>query len=140
MVMGDIKDLMWYLLYCVVLVGLFSLLCGCSPKVITVPEYHTEYVYKTDSVVKRDSIWCYDSVFVEKAGDTVAIYKTKILYRDRWKEVVKVDTILKRDSIPYLVEVEKSLTWWQKKKIEFGEWAIVAIVCLLLLYFIRRRK
>lgn len=106
------------------------LLSGCSPKVVTVPEVHTEYVYKTDSFVKRDSIYINDSVFIREKGDTVWIEKYKTIYRDRFRDIVSVDTVIRCDTIPQLVEVEKSLTWWEEKKIEFGELAMFFMAVL----------
>ena len=104
----------------VAILVLLLLFSGCSQRVVTVPEIHTEYVYKTDSFVKRDSILVKDSVFVREKGDTVWIERFKTLYKEIFKEKIKSDTVIKRDSIPYKVEVEKPLTWWQRQKIEFG--------------------
>ena len=120
----------------VILTSLFLFLLfmstSCSPRVVTVPEVHTEYVVRTDSFVKWDSIHVNDSVYIHEKGDTVWVEKFKTLYRDRWREVVKIDTVMKCDSVPYKVEVEKPLTWWQEKKIEFGELAMFIMAGLLL--------
>ena len=72
---------------------------------------------KTEYKVKKDSIYLHDSinVYTELKGDTV--YITKLNYKI--KEVFRVDTMLKRDSIPVVVEVQKTvevnkLYSWQK--------------------------
>ena len=120
-------------LFGIIVALLLSFLCGsCSPKVITVPEVHTEYVYKTDSFVQRDSVYINDSVFIREKGDTVWVEKFKTIYRDRFRDIVSVDTVLKCDTIPQIVEVEKPLTWWEEKKIAFGELAMSLLVCLLI--------
>jgi len=125
-------------LFGIIVALLLSFLCGsCSPKVITVPEVHTEYVYKTDSFVQRDSVYINDSVFIREKGDTVWVEKFKTIYRDRFRDIVSVDTVLKCDTIPQIVEVEKSLTWWQEKKIEFGEIAMVGMALLLVFALLR---
>jgi len=108
------------------------LLSSCATKVVTVPEVHTEYVYKTDSFVQRDSIWCLDSVFVHEKGDTVWVEKFKTIYKDRIRMVVERDTFMRCDTIPQVIEVEKPLTWWEEKKIAFGELAMSLLVCLLI--------
>ena len=120
------KGYRFLLTYAVVVIALILvlLLSGCATKVVTVPEIHTEYVYRTDSFLQRDSIYVNDSVFVREKGDTVWIERYKTLYRDRWRDVVRVDSVVEVDSIPYKVEVEKSLTWWERQKIEFGELAM----------------
>ena len=125
--------------YIIVIVFLSLLLGGCSPRVITVPEIHTEYVYKTDSFCLRDSIHVRDSVFVHSKGDTVWVERFKTIYKDRFRDVVKIDTVIKTDSIPYKVEVEKPLTWWQRQKMEFGGIVMLILSALLVIAFIRRR-
>lgn len=113
------------------LVLLFSLqLIGCK-SIKYVPEYHYETIYQTDTLRQRDSIYCQDSVYIEKAGDTVLIYKTKILYRDRWRDRIIRDSICKVDSIRVPYPVEKKLTMWQKTKLRFGS---IFVVCLASLF------
>ena len=127
------KGYRFLLTYAVVVIALILvlLLSGCATKVVTVPEIHTEYVYRTDSFLKSDCIYVNDSVFVREKGDTVWIERYKTLYRDRWRDVVRVDSVVKVDSIPYKVEVEKPLTWWERQKIEFGELAMFLMAVLL---------
>jgi hypothetical protein len=107
------------------------LLSSCATKVITVPEVRTEYVYRTDSFIKRDSICINDSVFIREKGDTVWVEKFKTIFKDRIRMVVERDTFMRCDTISQVIEVEKPLTWWQEKKIEFGELAMVVMVGLL---------
>ena len=90
------------------------LFSGCkSVEYVKVPveTVKTEYKVKKDSVYLHDSI----NVYTELKGDTV--YITKLNYKI--KEVFRVDTMLKRDSIPVVVEVQKTvevnkLYSWQK--------------------------
>lgn len=90
------------------------LLSGCkTTEYIKVPveTIRTEYKVQKDSVYLHDSI----NVYTETKGDTV--YITKLKYKI--KETFKTDTVLKRDSIPVIVEVEKvvevnKLHSWQK--------------------------
>ena len=89
----------------------------------------TEYVevpvetIKTEYKVKKDSIYLHDSVSVykETKGDTVYITKWKFKIRESFK----TDTILKKDSIPVIVKVEKivevnKLNFWQKSLMWIG--------------------
>ena len=115
------------------------LLSSCATKVVTVPEVHTEYIYRTDSFVKRDSIHINDSVFIREKGDTIFVERYKTIYRDCFRDKVRVDSFIQLDSIPYKVEVEKSLTWWQRKKIEFGELAMFIMVGLLCFVVIKHK-
>ena len=66
---------------------------------VPVETVRTEYKVHKDSIYLHDSI----NVYTETKGDTV--YITKLKYKI--KETFKTDTVLKRDSIPVIVEVEK---------------------------------
>ncbi len=136
------RDLRGYRLllgYFLIVISLLLLLCSCSPRVIYVPEVQKEYITKTDSFVERDSIYFRDSIYIKEKGDSVFVETFKIAYRDRWREVLRVDTVIKTDSIVKreVVEVEKSLTWWERQKIAFGELAMVIMLVILLYIFIK---
>ncbi len=109
---------------------LFVLLFLCSCRTIRyVPEVHTEYITRTDSFVSWDSVYIHDSVSSERMNDTIRITKWRTEFRDRWRDRIVTDSFVKRDSIPY--PVEKELTWWQKKKIAYGETMMVLLFILL---------
>lgn len=96
------------------------LLSGCkTTEYIKVPveTVRTEYKVQKDSIYLHDSI----NVYTETKGDTV--YITKLKYKI--KETFKTDTVLKGDSIPVIVEVEKvvevnKLHSWQKTLMWIG--------------------
>lgn len=97
------------------------LLTSCSPKYIEVPveTIKTEYIDK----IKYDSVYIHDSIETLIRGDTV--YKTKILYRYKYKELR--DTLIRVDTIPKVMiqevvrekEVNK-LKWYQSLFIGVG--------------------
>lgn len=93
------------------------LLNSCSPKVIYVPEYHTEVVTRTDSVVKIDSVHVNDSVIIKQAGDTIEIDRWHTEFKDRWRERVVVDSFIKVDSVSVPYPVEKKLSKWQQLRL-----------------------
>lgn len=113
---------------------------GCKTKYVSVPEHHTHYVQKTDTLQKVDSILVKDSVFVSKKGDTVII--SRVLYRDRYKYLYRtqLDSVIKRDSIPY--PVVRELTKNEQRLISIGKYSIVVIVtlCVVLIVFWYRNK
>ena len=124
-----------------VLLLLIALICGgCSTtKYVPVETIKRDTVYQ--SKIERDSVYLHDSVYVKEwqKGDT--IYRD----RDRWyvKYVEKEihDTLYqsKVDSIAVPYPVEKELTWWEKKKIEFGELAMVVMAGLLCFVVIKSK-
>lgn len=87
--------------------------------VVVTQEHHTESV-KVDHV--RDTLIQRDSVYYYVKGDTVRIEKWH--YLQGTTNVVRVDTLIKVDSVqvPVVTErvvtqiekVEKPLKWWQK--------------------------
>ena len=135
------KGCFWAFLMFVVLMAII-LLSSCSPKVIYVPEYHTEYITKTDSVVKIDSVHVKDSVIIKQAGDTIEIDRWHTEYKDRWRERVVIDSFIKVDSVPVPYPVEKKLSKWQQAKVDWGGWAMLIVVVLifLFLFFALRRR
>ena len=84
---------------------------SCKTKTVYVPveSVKIEYINK----YTRDSIRLYDSIYVRDKGDTVLIEKYKNLYVEK----LRIDTVLKVDSIntPYpvieYVEVNKLKNW-----------------------------
>ena len=106
---------------------MLMLLQGCKAKQIVVPEYHSVYVNKHDTLTKHDSI--YQKEFVDRyiKGDTVYLTRTKVdyryrtLFRTRWRNSLRVDSITK------IKEVPAKLTRWQKVKQDIGGWAMAAL-------------
>ena len=104
--------------------------------VVVTQEHHTESV-KVDHV--RDTLIQRDSVYYYVKGDTVRIEKWH--YLQGTTNVVRVDTLIKVDSVqvPVVTErvvtqiekVEKPLKWWQKGLMWAG-----GIGILLLVFFI----
>ena len=91
---------------------------------------------RTDSVYvdrwQRDSVYLKDSVYVNRwaVGDTVFVDKVsvKYLYRDRWR----TDTVavVRRDSVPIPLPVEKPLGWWEQARLK-AFWPLVAALAAL---------
>lgn len=107
----------------------------------------TKYVpvesVRVDSVyiarVERDSIYERDSVFVAVKADTVFFSRVQYRYRDR---IVR-DTlsVVQRDTITRVVEIEKRLSRSERLKMDVGGgvlWALPIIIGLFILY--RRLK
>lgn len=71
---------------------------GCrGSKVVTVevPRIEKEYVVSTDTVHQYDSVWVFNEKYTQK--DTVYITKVKERYKYLYK--VRVDTLLRTDTI-----------------------------------------
>ena len=109
---------------------ILSMFCRCTTtKYVPVTEYKDRVVVKTDSLLKTDSVYVHDSVSVYIRGDTVFKDKYHLQYKDRYIVRNKSDTLIVRDSIPYKVGVEKTLS---KTDIAFLKIGKIASVCLLI--------
>lgn len=124
------KALSYTVIYTILLLS-FIFLPGCSPKIVE------RVVYQRDTTVvhHRDSVLHRDSVYVKELmrGDTVYIekYKDRLVYRDRWRDSIKIV----RDSVAVEtvkeVKVEKPLSWWQKVRICAFWWLLAGLVAAL---------
>ena len=116
-----------------ILVSILFLPTGCKTVYVPVESTKMEYIDRT----RHDSIHIHDSVFIQEKGDTVWLTRWRTEYRDR----IRIDSILIRDSIsvPYPVEVsksvEKTLSRWQKMKMELGGIAL-GLLLGIAIYFV----
>lgn len=143
---GHVKLIGWYLLIMIAALSFAVLLSGCKTvQYIPVETVRTEYKTKVDTFIQKDSCVIKDSVYIHSKGDTVWFEKWHTKYIDRWKEVIKVDTLIKRDSVQVAYPVEKQLSRYEKLKMDFGGIAIGGCIVLLLIllvklfYFLKRK-
>lgn len=127
------------------IVAVLLMLCGCRTQYVPVPEYHTEYVYRTDSVMLRDSIWQHDSIYVSMKGDTVTVEKWRTKYVEHLRDVVRIDSFIKTDSIRVPYPVERKLSRWEQLCVDYGKVmigvtaAVLIALAVVIVIWIRRR-
>lgn len=94
---------------------------------------------KHDSIyinrIQRDSIYRRDSIYVDRKGDTIRIYRDKyrFIYRDRVDTVFQDRVQVVREAYP----VEKKLTWYQSALIYLGG---LFVVYIILTIYIKLKK
>ena len=91
---------------------ILGLLTSCrSVRYVSVPEYHQTVVHQRDTVTRIDSVVIHDSVAVNEArrGDTILLTTTKwrTQYRDRWRDRLRTDTFIQRDTVTVVLPAEK---------------------------------
>ena len=130
-----------------IIIAMLALLTGCRTQYVSVPEYHTEYIVKHDSVTLRDSIWQHDSVYVERSGDTLLVEKWRTKYQLVYRDVVRIDSFVKTDSVQVPYPVERKATRWEQFKMDYGAVsfgvsiaAIIAAVVFIILWLRRKSK
>ena len=124
------KDRIGIILFFVLLMLVMSAVCSCStPRVGERIVRDSVYIDR----LKRDSIYQRDSIYIIVKGDTVFKYQYKYSYRD--KLVRDTVAVVRRDSIPYPVEVskyvERKLSWWQTSLLWSGALAWLLIILML---------
>ena len=91
---------------------ILGLLTSCrSVRYVSVPEYHQTVVHQRDTVTRIDSVVIHDSVAVNESrrGDTILLttVKWRPQYRDRWRDRLRTDTFIQRDTVTVVKLAEK---------------------------------
>lgn len=98
-----------------------------STRIVTVPEYHEVVVHQRDTTSVRDSIFVHDSICITTLGDTIVLKEYHVVYKDRWRDRLRVDSFIQRDTLTIVKEVEKPPSRWQKTKMQLGS----TLLCML---------
>ena len=108
--------------------AIFLALClaSCSPRIVE--KVRTEYI--TQEVHHRDTTYTRDSIYIREwlKGDTVWVEKVRdrYIYRDRWRDSVRVEE--RHDTTRFEVKVEKPISLGQKAKIRAFWWLFGALI------------
>jgi len=92
-------------------------------------KYDSIYINK----VQVDSVYHRDSIYVVDKGDTVFLYKDRYIYK--YKDRTDTLYVTNTDSIQVPYPVEKELAKWQQFRMDFGGWAIAAVIIIVLIFF-----
>jgi hypothetical protein len=136
------------------LLAIISLVCACSPEVLTVPEVHNFYHHDTDSVFINDSVIDRQTTIIREVDSaTMAqfgiqmerqqkawlVQNEKLMKEISMLKQSKNDTVHIRDSIPVPYPVEKKVT--AKERLGYLTNDLIVILCLggvVLLIFNRK--
>ena len=124
-------DLWQLLIYGLGMLLIAFFLSGCRTKYIPMEKVVCRDVVKHDTLHTSDSVFVRDSVFLRQKGDTCFLdrWHEKTIFKNVYK--VKVDSFLKRDSIPVLYPVEKELSKWEQFQLKYASWSFGALCVLL---------
>lgn len=128
---------MKWLIYIIILLTLAIWFSSCrSIRHIPIETVKHDSIYI--SKILHDSIYQRDSIYVDRKGDTVLIYKDRYLYK--YKNLIDTMYISRTDSIQVPYPIEKQLTKWQSMKLELGGWALGIIIVFILVLIVRYVK
>jgi len=111
------------------LLAILSLFTGCKTKTVLVPVEKVKIEYRDR--LRVDSVYNSDTTYIRKSNDTVLID----VIRWRTKYILKTDSVIRVDSIPYPVEVVREvnkLTKWQRWRLN----ALNIIVLVIVAYVV----
>lgn len=125
------SDFWQLLIYVLGMLLIAFFLSGCKTKYVPTEKVVCREVLKHDTLHTSDSVFVHDSVFIRQNGDTRYIdrWHEKTVFKNVYK--VKVDSFLKRDSIPVLYPVEKELSKWEQFQLKYAIWSFGALCVLL---------
>lgn len=146
------------MLYSIVLFIIAVCFCGCkSVQYVPVEVSHTEHHWHTDSIIQKDSVvkesmttvMQLDSAQMAKYGIQLKNAERAWLVKS-WELERQIESLQRltairdtiRDTISVPIPVEKKLSKWQQAKVDWGGWAMlgVLVVIILFLFIIPRRK
>ena len=103
---------------------------GCSPRIIEKvrTEYVAQEVYHRDTIITRDSVYIREWM----KGDTVFVdrFRDRYVYRDRWRDSIRVQVDSFAIERVKEVKVEKPLSWGKRAKIGAFWWLVLAVALL----------
>lgn len=129
--------------YSAVFILLLSIVTGytfsscSSTRIVTVPEYHEVVVHQRDTTSLRDSIFVHDSICITQRGDTILQKEYHIIYKDRWRDRLRVDSFIQLDTVTVVKEVEKPPNAWQQTKSSALRWALIITAAFFLIIIYR---
>lgn len=151
-----LKCTIWAIVIFVCLFGIGSLFVGCkNVEYVPVESSHTEHHWHTDSVIQRDSVvkesmttvMQLDSAEMAKYGIQLKNAERAWLVKS-WELERQIEALQRltaerdtvHDSIPVPYPVEKRLTKWQQAKVDWGGWALLILIVLVVIaiYYPRR--
>lgn len=151
-----LKCTVWAIVVFICLFGIGSLFVGCkNVEYVPVESSHTEHHWHTDSVHQVDSfyhekettIMQLDSVEMAKYGIQLKNAERAWLVKS-WELERQIEALQRltaerdtvHDSIPVPYPAEKRLTKWQQAKVDWGGWALLVLIILVVIaiYYPRR--
>ena len=106
------------------------ILASCSPRIVerVVVQHDTTTVHHRDTTYRRDSVYIREWM----KGDTVFVdrYRDRYVFRDRWRDSIRVQVDSFAVERVKEVQVEKPLSWGKRAKIGAFWWLVLTVAVL----------
>lgn len=89
--------------------------------------------------VKVDTTYVLDSVFIDRIrtikekADTIYVTDIKTEYKYRYRDRIKIDTLIQEKIVTEIKEIEKRLTWWQSFRLKTF-WYLFGVIILWIIW------
>ena len=151
------RGFFWSFVMFILTMGVALFMLSCKTEYIPVETSHTEHHWHTDSIIQRDSV-VKESMTTVMQLDSAAMaqYGIQLKNAERawlvksWELERQIENLQRltairdtvRDTIQVPYPVEKKLSKWQQTKVDWGGWAMLGalVVIILFLYIIPRWK
>lgn len=147
----------WSFVMFILMMGIALFMYSCKTEYIPIETSHTEHHWHTDSIKEVDSviherhttIMQLDSVAMAQYGIQLKNAERAWLVKS-WELERQIENLQKltairdtiRDTIQVPYPVEKKLSKWQQTKVDWGGWAMLGVLVVIILFFVfalRRR-
>ena len=134
----------------VLTMGVALFMVSCKTEYIPVETSHTEHHWHTDSIIQKDSV-VKESMTTVMQLDSAAMAKYGIQLKNAerawlvksWELERQIEQLQKmsafrdivRDTIQVPYPVEKKLSKWQQTKVDWGGWALLGVLVVIILFF-----
>ena len=145
------KGCFWAFVMFILTMGIALFILSCKTEYIPVESTHTEHHWHTDSVKEVDSVFHEKQTIIRQLDSAaMAQYGIQLKNAERawlvksWELERQIESLQRltairdtvRDSIPVPVPVEKKLTKWQQAKVDWGGWAMLGVLVIIILFFV----
>ena len=145
------KGCFWAFVMFILTMGIALFILSCKTEYIPVESTHTEHHWHTDSIKEVDSVFHEKQTIIRQLDSAaMAQYGIQLKNAERawlvksWELERQIESLQRltairdtvRDSIPVPVPVEKKLTKWQQAKVDWGGWAMLGVLVIIILFFV----
>lgn len=143
------KRFFWAFTTFVLTMGTALFMFSCKTEYIPVETSHTEHHWHTDSIIQKDSV-VKESMTTVMQLDSAAMAKYGIQLKNAerawlvksWELERQIENLQRltairdtiRDTIQVPYPVEKKLSKWQQTKVDWGGWAMLGVLVVIILF------
>ena len=143
------RGFFWSFVMFILTMGVALFMLSCKTEYIPVETSHTEHHWHTDSIIQRDSV-VKESMTTVMQLDSAAMaqYGIQLKNAERawlvksWELERQIENLQRltairdtiKDTIQVPYPVEKKLSKWQQTKVDWGGWAMLGVLVVIILF------